>query len=88
MSYRILAQIASSVPSRVRFSKVTYNGKREVVIEGEAVSDQDILALIRNLSAKRLIKQASLSSMQLPNAKAGTQQRKGFRVFVKIKTKG
>jgi len=85
LSYRILAQIASSVPNRVRFNTVKYDGKKQVIITGVAASDQDILQLIRNLQSKKLINQASLSSMKLPKAKAGGQARKGFRIFVKIK---
>ena len=84
LSYRILAQIASSVPNRVRFDSVNYNGKSQVIITGIAASDQDILQLIRNLQNKSLIKQASLSSMNLPRGKVDGQTMKGFRVFVKI----
>ncbi len=85
LSYRILAQIASSVPKRVKFDKVDFNGKFSVSIQGIAASDQDILKFISNLSKQKLIKQASLSSMKLPTRKAGTVTMKGFRVFVKIK---
>ncbi len=90
LSYRILAQIASSVPKRVKFNKVDYNGKRNVVIQGIAASDQDILKFIENLGKQNLIAQASLSSMKLPTYKSGTVSMKGFRVFVKIdpNTKG
>ncbi len=85
LSYRILAQIASSVPKRVRFDRVEYNGKTRVTIQGVAASDQDILKFISNLSKQKLIKQASLSSMKLPTRKAGDVTMKGFRVFVVIK---
>ena len=84
LSYRVLAQIASSVPNRVKFDSVDYDGKRQVVIIGIAAGDNDILQLIRNLQAKSLIKQASLSSMKMPNAKAGQQIMKGFKIFVKV----
>ena len=84
LSYRILAQIASSVPKRVKFDSVDYNGKRNVVIQGIAASDQDILKFIENLGKQKLIEQASLSSMKLPSYKAGSVSMKGFRVFVKI----
>ncbi len=84
LSYRILAQIASSVPKRVKFNSVDYNGKRNVVIQGIAASDQDILKFIENLGKQKLIEQASLSSMKLPSYKAGSVSMKGFRVFVKI----
>ena len=86
ISYRVLAQIASSVPSRVKFESVDYNGKNQVIIQGVAASDQDILRLIGNLSSKELIQQASLTSMQLPtSSKATGQPSKGFKIYVKIK---
>ena len=86
LSYRILAQIASSVPKRLRFEQVEYNGTNRVTIMGVASSDQDILNFIENLGKQKLIKQASLSSMKLPRGKSsGGAQMKGFRIFVKIK---
>ena len=85
LSYRILAQVASSVPKRLRFEQVEYNGTNRVTIMGVASSDQDILNFIENLSKQKLIKQASLSSMNLPRGKSsGGAQMKGFRIFVKI----
>jgi len=86
LSYRILAQIASSVPKRVKFDQVNYNGKYRVTIQGVASSDQDILKFIDNLSKQKLIKQASLSSMKLPRKTAGGATMKGFRVFVLIES--
>ena len=85
LSYRILAQIASSVPNRVKFSEVQYDGKKQVTISGIAAGDNDILQLIRNLQTKSLINQASLSKMNLPKSKAGGQVMKGFKIFVRIK---
>ena len=72
------------MPKRVKFNSVDYNGKRNVVIQGIAASDQDILRFIENLGKQKLIEQASLSSMKLPTYKAGSVSMKGFRVFVKI----
>ena len=85
LSYRVLAQIASSVPNRVKFDSVEYDGKKQVVITGIAAGDNDILQLIRNLQSKTYISQASLSSMKMPRVKAGDQVMKGFKVFVKVK---
>jgi type IV pilus assembly protein PilN len=85
LSYRILAQIASSVPNRVKFSEVQYDGKKQVTITGIAAGDNDILQLIRNLQTRSLINQASLSKMNLPKSKAGDQAMKGFKIFVRIK---
>ena len=84
-SYRILAQIAMSVPKRVRFSSVTYDGAQSVVIVGAAATDQDILKLINNLNNQKLVQQASLSSMALPKSKSGTQGKKGFKILIKVK---
>ena len=84
ISYKILAQIASSVPKRVRFESINYNGGSRVVLKGQAFSDQDILNLIENLGNQKLIKQASLASMSLPTSKAGTIQLKGFRIVCTI----
>ena len=84
ISYRILAQIASSVPKRVRFESIDYNGGSRVVLKGQAFSDQDILNLIENLGNQKLIKQASLASMSLPTTKVGTIQLKGFRIICTI----
>ncbi len=81
VSFRVLAQIASAVPKRVKFSKIEYNGTDLVVIEGTAFSDQDILKLISNLNNKKLISQASLASMTLPQGQQqGSQTMKGFKV--------
>ena len=85
LTYRVLAQIASSVPTRVKFDKVDYNGGSLITIQGIAASDQDILKFIENLGKQQLIDQASLSSMRLPQRTQGGATMKGFRVFVKIK---
>ena len=65
VSFRVLAQIASAVPKRVRFLKIDYNGSNQVIIEGLAASAEDILKLISNLNNKKLIAQASLARMLL-----------------------
>ena len=85
LSYRILAQIAMSVPKRVRFSSIAFDGGRTVIIMGAAATDQDILKLINNLNNQKLVQQASLASMTLPKSKSGTQGKKGFKIFVKVK---
>ena len=79
ISFKVLAQIASAVPKRVRFLSIEYNGVDKVMIEGLAATDQDILKLISNLSNKKLISQASLDSMTLPNTGSdNTNSMKGF----------
>ena len=88
ISFRILAQIASAVPKRVKFLKLDYNGSNQIIIEGLASNDQDILKLISNLNNKKLISQASLASMLLPNSNnsAGNNM-KGFIVMCKLENK-
>ena len=85
LTYRILAQVASSVPNRVKFDQVDFNGSNRLTIQGLAATDQDILKFIENLGKQKLVEQASLSSMRLPKSSAGGATMKGFRVFVKIK---
>ena len=80
VSFRVLAQIASAVPKRVKFNSIEYNGADLVIIEGTAFSDQDILKLISNLNNKKLISQASLASMTLPNEQQNSQTMKGFKI--------
>ncbi len=84
-SYRILAQIAMSVPKRVKFKSINYDGGNNVIIIGTAATDQDILKLINNLNTQKLVQQASLGSMSLPKSKSGTTSKKGFKVLVKVK---
>tara|TARA_A100001011_G_scaffold372902_1_gene431770 strand:- start:3983 stop:6301 length:2319 start_codon:yes stop_codon:yes gene_type:complete len=82
-SYRALAQVARSVPARVQFTKMVFNGDNSIKIEGKAFSDQDILNFINNLNAKKLVKQASLVTM---NVQTSTEEgdsstnKKGFEI--------
>ena len=86
ISFRVLAQIASAVPKRVRFLEIDYNGSSQVIIKGLAASDQDILKLISNLNNKKLISQASLASMMLPNSSSSGRNMKGFIIACKIES--
>ena len=82
ISYRVLAQIATAVPRRVKFDSIMYDGNNQIIIEGGAFSDQDILKLISNLNNKKLISQASLATMTLPEGnEQGKQAMKGFKVI-------
>ena len=85
LSYRYLAQIAMSVPKRVKFNSIQYDGKKSIILQGSAATDQDILKLINNLNTQKLVQQASLGSMSLPKSKAGSNSKKGFKIFVKVK---
>ncbi len=85
-SYRVLAQVAMSVPKRIKFASVEYNGKNKVIIKGQAATDQDILKLINNLGKQELVLQASLGKMNY-KGKAGDSAdiKKSFTVFVDVK---
>ena len=83
ISFLSLAQISQSVPPGVNFTKLEFDGNSNIVIEGTAPSDQDILALIGNLNKQTYIEQASLASMNV--AKKEETQNKGFVVNCVIK---
>ena len=85
-SYRVLAQVAMSVPKRIKFSSVDYDGKNKIIIRGQAATDQDILKLINNLGTQELVVQASLGKMNF-KGKAGDSAdiKKDFTVFVDVK---
>ena len=82
-SYRSLAQVTRSVPQRVQFTKMTFDGKDSLIIEGVAFSDQDILNFISNL----LIEQASLAAMKnkTGDQASGNNNKKGFTINCKLK---
>ena len=86
-SYRALAQVTRSVPLRVNFEKISFDGENSLIIEGIAFSDQDILNFIANLNAKSLIEQASLAAMkvQTGESSSGSNNKKGFIINCKLK---
>ena len=86
-SYRSLAQVTRSVPQRVQFTKMSFDGVDGLIIEGVAFSDQDILNFISNLNAKSLIEQASLAAMknQTGDQASGNNNKKGFTINCKLK---
>ena len=86
-SYRALAQVTRSVPLRVNFSKISFDGNNSLIIEGMAFSDQDILNFIANLNAKSLIEQASLAAMKVDTGvnSSGSNNKKGFIINCKLK---
>ena len=89
ISYRALAQITRSVPQRVQFTNLSYNGLNEIIITGLAFSDQDIINFISNLNGKDLIDQASLKAMNVPTGQNDLQSannKKGFTILCKLKT--
>ena len=88
ISYRALAQITRSVPQRVQFTTLNFNGKTEVEISGLAYSNQDIINFIKNLNNKDLVEQASLRGMSVPKGQGDLQSannKKGFSILCKLK---
>jgi len=86
-SYRALAQVTRSVPLRVNFEKISFDGENSLIIEGVAFSDQDILNFIANLNSKSLIEQASLAAMKVQTGEtsSGSNNKKGFIINCKLK---
>ena len=88
ISYKALAQITRSVPQRVQFTTLNFNGKDQVIISGVAFSDQDIINFIANLNNKDLVDQASLQAMNVPKGEGDLQSannKKGFSILCKLK---
>ena len=87
-SFISLAQVSRSVPQRVKFTKITFDGSNSLVVEGDAVSDQDILNFIANLNAKSSIVQASLDAMKNKTGDQGSfgsNYKKEFTISCKLK---
>ena len=85
ISYKVLAQITRSVPIRVQFTKLNFNGVDEVIIEGTAFADQDIINFISNLNQKPSIDQASLVKMNVPDQQTQSSgNTKGFTIMCKL----
>ena len=86
-TYRALAQVARSVPARVQFTKMIFDGEtNRVNIQGRAFADQDILNFINNLNAKKLIEQASLVNMNIVTDQEGVNNtnKKGFAILCRL----
>ena len=86
INFRVLSQIASSVPRGIKFKSLDYDGNNQLIIEGSSSNDQNILQLIKNLNEKKLISQATLATMnsissgQASNAK----DLKGFKIICRL----
>jgi len=88
ISYRALAQVTRSVPQRVQFKTLDFNGTNQIIITGLAFSDQDIINFIANLNDKELIELASLQAMNVPQNTGDLQaasSKKGFTILCKLK---
>ena len=85
-SYRALAQITRSVPVRVQFKKLEFDGSQNISIDGLAFSHADITNFINNLNEKSLIKQAHLlSAKALEQSEQSTSNKMGFTILCKLK---
>ena len=84
LSFRILSQVAASVPRGVKFGSLDYDGNKRLLIEGSSSNDQNILKLIRNLNEKKLISQATLATMNSTNSKQDNNNVKGFKIIATL----
>ena len=85
VSFKVLAQVASSVPRGLRFESIEYDGKKRLIITGSSANDQNILKLIRNLNDKKSIRQATLATMSTAKSPNG-QENKGFKIICRLET--
>ena len=85
VSFKVLAQVASSVPRGLRFESIEYDGKKRLIITGSSANDQNILKLIRNLNDKKSIRQATLATMSSAKSPNG-QENKGFKIICRLET--
>ena len=85
VSFKVLAQVASSVPRGLRFESIEYDGKKRLIITGSSANDQNILKLIRNLNDKKSIRQATLATMSSAKSTNG-QENKGFKIICRLET--
>ena len=83
-SFRVLTQVAASVPRGVKFDTLDYDGGKKLIIEGTSSNDQNILKLIRNLNDKKLISQATLSIMNSANSRQNNSNTKNFRINARL----
>ena len=83
VSFKVLAQVASSVPRGLRFESIEYDGKKRLIITGSSANDQNILKLIRNLNDKKSIRQATLATMSSVKSPNG-QENKGFKIICRL----
>ena len=86
ISFKILSQIASSVPRGIRFDSLEYDGNKKLIIEGSSSNDQNILKLIRNLNGKKTIKQATLATMTSVES-IDAKNLKGFKIICRLEVK-
>ena len=85
-SFKVLSQIANSVPRGIKFNSLEYDGSKRLIIQGSSSNDQNILKLIKNLNDKKLVKQATLSTMSSINSSKteNSKDLKGFKIICRL----
>ena len=86
ISFKVLSQIANSVPRGIKFNSLEYDGSKRLIIQGSSSNDQNILKLIKNLNDKKLVKQATLSTMSSINSSKteNSKDLKGFKIICRL----
>ena len=86
INFRVLSQIASSVPRGIKFKSLDYDGNNQLIIEGSSSNDQNILLLIKNLNEKKLISQATLATMNSVSSGQASNAKdlKGFKIICRL----
>jgi len=86
INFRVLSQIASSVPRGIKFKSLDYDGNNQLIIEGSSSNDQNILLLIKNLNEKKLINQATLATMNSVSSGQASNAKdlKGFKIICRL----
>ena len=86
INFRVLSQIASSVPRGIKFKSLDYDGNNQLIIEGSSSNDQNILQLIKNLNEKKLISQATLATMNSVSSGQASNAKdlKGFKIICRL----
>ena len=85
-SYRALAQVARSVPGRVKFSKIEYDGENQILIEGLAFENGDVNNFNKNLNKKSLIKLATVDGTTAATADQikETSMKRSFKIKIAL----
>ena len=85
-SYRALAQVARSVPGRVKFSKIEYDGENQILVEGLAFENGDVNNFNKNLNKKSLIKLATVDGTTAATADQiqETSMKRSFKIKIAL----
>ena len=83
-SYRAMAQVARSVPARVKFIKIEYDGANQILIEGLAFENGDVNNFNKNLNQKSLIKLATVDGTTSATSEQtkSTSMKRTFKIKV------